>query len=652
MKKIVLLLCILPQFIFSQRVNLNIFEPPGCLNKHFSQIKQQESEIALLHNYDVTFYGLDLEVTNENDHVKGNVTIKAKVVNEPLTNFVIQLIDQLQIDKILFNHEEVSFTHENNLIGIELNNNISTNEFFEVQIFYQGKSGEEGMQHAIDQNWGFPVTYTLSETWHAKEWFPCKEVLSDKADSVYVFITTNSNCKAAGNGMLNRTVYLPNGKIRYEWKSNLKTAYYLIFVIVADYQEYNIYAHPAAAQNPVLIQNYLYDHPFCLEYYKPEIDITATMLELLSEKYGLYPFHAEKYGHAMWPWGGAMEHQTMTTTGTFDFGYTSHELGHSWFGDYVTCASWQDIWINEGFASYSEYITIENIAQTHYAVDHLNYAEERARRATEGSIYIAFEDVTDESVIFNYNITYRKGLLLVHMIRYLIDNDDLFFTVLRNFLNQYANSVARGIDFKAVLEETTGIDFTNFFNQWFFGEGYPVYHLAWNQSGNNVTLNITQETTSESTPFFDIPIEVRFYGNGQNSTRKFTMNSNTESYNFALNFPIDSIQIDPDNWILNGEGSIINSLHHLNQNLQECVNIYPNPANNETTIEINNSSGQSFELSIITTSNQILRTEKFTCKKQKEEHKLVLNNIPNGVYFIILKSNNSIVSKKLMKFSL
>ena len=120
------------------------------------------------------------------------------------------------------------------------------------------------MQHAIDQNWGFPVTYTLSETWHAKEWFPCKEVLSDKADSVYVFITTNSNCKAAGNGMLNRTVYLPNGKIRYEWKSNLKTAYYLIFVIVADYQEYNIYAHPAAAQNPVLIQNYLYDHPFCL----------------------------------------------------------------------------------------------------------------------------------------------------------------------------------------------------------------------------------------------------------------------------------------------------------------------------------------------------------------------------------------------------
>jgi aminopeptidase N len=649
MKKIIFLLCLLPIFAFSQKVCHSVddhqFHSPNC--NHVLQKTEVKND--LMHNYDVCFYGLDIAVTNENDYVSGNTTIKAKVVDQPLSTFVIELINQLNVEKVLFNNEEVAFTHGNDELSIGLTNNIPVNEYFNVQIFYEGESGEEGMQHEIDEDWGFPVTFTLSETWHAKEWFPCKEVLSDKADSVYVFITTNSTCKAAGNGLLYNTVYLPDGKVRYEWKSKLKTTYYLIFVIVADYTEYNIYSNPEAASEPILIQNYLYDNPDCLIFNQDLIDVTADMLVLFSDKYGLYPFHKEKYGHAMWPWGGAMEHQTMTTTGTFDFGYTSHELGHSWFGDYVTCATWQDIWINEGFASYSEYIAIENLANEEYEIGHLNHAERYARNATEGSIYLSFEDAQNESAVFNYSLTYRKGLMLVHMIRYIIDDDELFFTVLKNFVNQYADSVAKGIDFKEVLEETTNIDFTNYFDQWFFGEGYPIYHVEWNQTGNAVDMNIIQETTSESTNFFDIPLEIKFFGENQSALHKIDITSNTQSENINIPFTIDSLQIDPNNWILNGIGSIVNSIDNQTFALDKRIHVYPNPAQNETTLEFHHLQGQQIQFELVNISNQVVFSDKILCNSEISKYNLVLDYLPNGLYFILIKNENTTIGKRLMK---
>ena len=153
---------------------------------------------------------------------------------------------------------------------------------------------------------------------------------------------------------------MPGNKLRYEWKSNYPIAYYLISFAVSEYQEYNIYAHPAGmGGDSLLIQNFIYDAPGCLDYYKAGIDETVGMVELFSDLYSLYPFHQEKYGHCLTAIGGGMEHQTMSTMGNFNFGLVAHELGHMWFGDNVTCATWSDIWINEGFATYTDYLARE-----------------------------------------------------------------------------------------------------------------------------------------------------------------------------------------------------------------------------------------------------------------------------------------------------
>jgi len=175
-----------------------------------------------------------------------------------------------------------------------------------------------------------------------------------------MFLTCDDDCMAGSNGVLTNIVELPNNKKRFEWKSNYPINYYLLSYAVAEYQDYSIYAHPEGSE-PILIQNFVYDNSYYLSGNKEDIDHTIDLIEVFSDKFGFYPFVNEKYGHCLTTLGGGMEHKTITTLVSFGFGLVAHELGHMWFGDYVTCATWKDIWINEGFVSYTEYVAAENL---------------------------------------------------------------------------------------------------------------------------------------------------------------------------------------------------------------------------------------------------------------------------------------------------
>ncbi|MCH2231983.1 MAG: hypothetical protein MK105_16730 [Crocinitomicaceae bacterium] len=206
--------------------------------------------------------------------------------------------------------------------------------------------GGAGMTNGSSPSWGNQVTWSLSEPFSAYEWWPCKQSLTDKADSVGIKITVPSTCKAGSNGVLENVVDLGNSLTRYEWKHRHPIDYYLVSVAVAQYVEYNVYANPTGAASPILIQNYIYDNPATLNNFQNDIDETVDFMELFAELYGPYPFEDEKYGHCMAPLSGGMEHQTMTTQGWFAKSLTAHELGHQWWGNNVTCASWADIWVN------------------------------------------------------------------------------------------------------------------------------------------------------------------------------------------------------------------------------------------------------------------------------------------------------------------
>ncbi|NDA64679.1 MAG: hypothetical protein EBX50_22010, partial [Chitinophagia bacterium] len=335
-------------------------------NQQLKSNNLNASQIAQTNRYDVNYYGLSLSMTNTSTALAGYADMQGKAVIS-IDTLVYELFSTLTIDSIVVNGISLPFTHQNSVVQVSVN--LPSESSFIVRTYYHGTPpdaqtnplGGAGMSYDTSPSWGNEVVWSLSQPFSAYEWWPCKQSLTDKADSCSVQITVPSSCKAGSNGLLQNTVDLGNGTTRYEWKHRHPIDYYLISVAVAEYVEYTIFANPTNAPAPILIQNFIYNNPQTLPNFQADINETADFIELFYALFGPYPFEDEKYGHCMAPISGGMEHQTMTTQGFFERSLTAHELGHQWWGDHVTCASWSDIWLNEGFASYCEYLMLENL---------------------------------------------------------------------------------------------------------------------------------------------------------------------------------------------------------------------------------------------------------------------------------------------------
>ncbi|MFH2142552.1 MAG: M1 family aminopeptidase [Bacteroidota bacterium] len=588
-------------------------------------------------DYDVKFYHLDLSVSPSSTNISGNTLIKSKVVSNQLDTFVIQLIDELTVDSIKIDGTIQTSTHSNDLIFVILPVVLNLDDIFDVQVYYHGNSVGDGLRSSNYYGYVPWTTFTLSESFHAKEWFAVKEDLTDKADSVYVDLTVDNNLMAGSNGLLTNITDMGGGKVRYEWISHYPIDYYLISLSVSEYVEYSFYCHPAAISDSVLIQNYVYSlDPGLLS----DVDQTADLIEVFSDLYGLYPFWEEKYGHCHAPLGGAMEHQTMTTTGYLDFWIVAHELGHQWFGDNVTCASWQDIWINEGFASYTEYLAFQNLTTQVEADDWLVEAHDLAMDEPDGSIYLTAAEALDEARIFSYELSYKKGASLVHMIRFQLNDDNMFFNVLRNFQNDFKDSVATGEDFKDFLITQSSMDFNDFFDDWYYGYGFPTYNVVWSYINDTVYLNVNQTTSSSLTTFFCNDMEYKIVYQGGDTTIRVSMTQNNQVYSIYLPENVTDLIVDPDNWILDGQGTVVINME-INQNFIP-VSIFPNPAANNLNIEFSDNNFYNINLIDVNGKCLIQRENSNSCI-------IDLEDINSGIYHLVIKNDSSVGTYKIVK---
>ncbi len=555
---------------------------------HFfhSKVFSGDNEIIeKLNAYDVKFYMLDLEVDNLSEYIEGSVSILVEIINPEIDTILIELTDSAHIDSVHINDQLVEYNHAEDFIYIPLNEVLTYGTLLNIVVYYNLLESNPNPNRGITTKQissGKSVTWTLSEPFSSKNWFPCKQVLDDKADSLYLFFTVADSLRVGSNGILTAITELPEGKRRFEWKSYYPTAYYLISFAVADYLDYSFYAKINDSDS-ILVQNYVYNDSTFFLSNKGSIDATANLLQVFHEKYGPYPFGAEKYGHCIAPIGGGMEHQTMTTLGNFGFLLVAHELAHQWFGDNVTCQNWQDIWINEGFASYSEYIALENLKTDQELQGWLSDAFDLIVSEPDGSIYVPESDSANSSRIFNYRLSYRKGAYVIHMIRHELGNDELFFDVLKTYQERYKDDVADVNDFIAVLQDVSQKNFSDFFNQWYFGEGYPILNFFWNQHQDTLTIRIEQEVTASSvTPFFDLLIDFRIDYLGGDTLIQYRQSLPVAEFDIMLDKKVFQIIPDPYKNLL---AEIQTVIRERDADSTSKFSVFPNPSINEVFIE-------------------------------------------------------------------
>lgn len=647
MKKIILF-CLILGFIFNinaQEIDFNLQEQK-CSKSYSKDFTPYYN--SLLDNYDINFVFIDIEISETSVYVSGNTELYATVKANELDTLILELIDEMTIDSIVLDGSNISFLHSNDEISVPIEPALAYGENFNVIVYYHGNSVGGGVITEYSDDWGVNCTWTLSETWHASEWWPCKQVMSDKIDSAQIFLTVPSSCKAGSNGLLTHVTSMGGGKDRYEWKTNYPIAYYLISFAVANYQEYNIYANPNG-HDPILIQNYIYDSPGCMEYYNnsssiDKIDNIIDFMEVFVDVLDFYPFENEKYGHCLTEMGGAMEHQTMTSTGHFSYLTIAHELAHQWFGDYVTCASWQDIWINEGITSYFEYIALENLASEQDMLNWLFYAKERALREPEGSIYIPFEEVSDESRIFSYNLSYRKGALFMHMIRHEINNDELFIEVLKTYLNEFKDSVATGDDFLNVLNDVSLEDHSDFFNSWYYRKGYPEFTVTWLQNSDTVEIHSIQQGSSIENPFFTMHVDYKIVTSEGDTTIRVYHDEEVENYKVKVSRTVTNIVLDPDHWILHANSQITKVNNLLKEETK--VYLYPNPSNEYINLEFSESFQGKVNLSIIDVKGSIVY------QKEVNNDRIIVvptSELSKGLFILKIKYDNKLIVRRFIK---
>ena len=412
-------------------------------------------------NYDVKYHRFDWKVDPSVRRISGAVTTYFKAIST-LSEIGFDLDDALKVDSVVHRRARASFTQVGDkTLKITANVTIQAGALDSVTVYYAGVPPSNGFgayEQRIRNNTA-PETWTLSEPYGGRDWWPGKMDLTDKIDSIDVFVTTPPQYRVASNGLLVGETQLDANNKVYHWKHRYPIANYLVCMAVTNYDQY-IDKAPLSRGDTMHLLNYVYPEK------KAESQLwswkSANAMRLYDSLFIEYPFKKEKYGHAMFGWGGGMEHQTMSfMVNITDAGLMAHELAHQWFGDRVTCGSWSDIWLNESFATYLTGLYYQYVEPLYWR----NWRTSTLGSATSpvsGSVFCT--DTTSVNRIFNSSLSYNKGAYVLHTLRWKV-GDTAFFKGVRNYLNDpaLAYGFARTADLKRHIEATSGQNLTEFF---------------------------------------------------------------------------------------------------------------------------------------------------------------------------------------------
>ncbi|MBI4918126.1 MAG: hypothetical protein HY825_19970 [Acidobacteria bacterium] len=500
---------------------------------------------------DVRHVSLDLDVQPSAASLAGNATLTVASRRVALDRFRVRLASAFTVDAVRRDGADADWRRlDGATLEVTLAPPVALDAEFTVEVVYHGTPPAGPSSGILFTSHGStPIVATLSEPWFAYTWWPGKDDNRDKS-TFELAVTVPAALRAVANGRLAETSSIPGGRTRTRWVTDYPIVPYLVAFAATDYARYSVTYERDGRTMPVEL--YLY----------PESDNASTraawqaavpMLDVYGDLFGTYPFMDDKYAIYQFPWSGGMEHQTATGQGglsAFDESLTAHELAHQWWGDEVTCATWHDIWLNEGFATYSEALWREHRPGGGPA-DLTARMLAIAPAEPTGSVWVF--DTSDPSRLFDWSLSYAKGAWVLHMLRHVV-GDDTFLAALAEYRRRYAGSSATTEELRAVVEQVAGRDLEWFFAAWVYGSGAPSYRVGWRPvvaAGRDwVELHVRQVQSAGLAPVFPMPLDVVVRERAGDVAHVVWNDAREEHLLLPTAAPAAAVTLDPDHWVL------------------------------------------------------------------------------------------------------
>ncbi len=530
---------------WAERNGLVDIDPIGLM-----AMRESFDDTDVLHN------NIDIEIFPATEEITGSNTFTIESLVDGLTEFTFRLRSNYTVTSAIVNGTtpvtvaDISTTTRR----ATLDRAYDTGEVFTLQISFTGPAVSRGFGSIefTSQN-GHYLVHTLSEPYFAYTWWPCKDgdygEPGDNAEkaTLEIAVTAPDDMRTVCNGVLVGVDTLSGNRKRYRWASDYPIATYLVSFSSTNYNTWTVDYDYGSGTMPVEFNIYPADDT---AGNRAEWEKCVQMLETYAPLYGLYPFVNEKYGIYQFSFGGGMEHQTNTGQGGFWEYVTAHELGHQWWGDAITCRTWHDIWLNEGFATYTEALWAEFKPGSSGEPALHSYMENRRPGSVGDSVYVY--DTSDMNRIFSSTYSYRKAAWVLHQLRHVV-GDATFFDILAEYRATYEGGGATTDDFAAVASTVYGQDLTWFFDEWIYGIGAPAYAYGWQTetiNGQDYLRLYIDQTQSGSYGTYTMPIDIEVNTAGGSETHVVLNDADPEHFVIPISAPATSVTLDPDVWIL------------------------------------------------------------------------------------------------------
>lgn len=608
-----------------------------------------------VHSFDVLDYKLNLNIYHNfyppySHTFPATNTIKFKV-DSVLNSIQLNAVNtSLIIDSVRL--AGTSFTHADDILTIHLDRSYNPGEIVDVKICYHHADVEDGAFYAVNG-----IVFTDCEPEGARKWFPCWDKPSDKA-TLDLTVKVPLAAKLGSNGALADST-INADTLTYHWVSSDKISTYLMVMSARLDYKLDIVYWPKLSNPSVLVPLRFYYNPGENPTYIENIlgDITT----YFSENFCEHPY--QKNGFAsldtLFIWGG-MENQTLTSicAGCWYESLITHEYAHQWFGDLITCATWADIWVNEGFATWSEAFWIENNYGYAGYKSQIDYDARGYLQNNPGwAISVPDWAVTtpDLNTLFNYQITYAKGACALHQVRYLL-GDTVFFQTMKSYANdpnlRFGNAYIA--DFNAKVNEVSGQNYDWYFTDWIFQPNHPSYNNSYNienlGTGNwKVNFFTTQNQTDP--PFFRMVLELRVqFEDGTDSVFRVMNDVNYQQYSFLFNKKPLRFYFDPnDEIVLKSAVTVVGAPEETASNGTHLLQNTPNPASTSTRIVYETDRSELITMEILDLAGRTLSTPVNEFQTYgKHAIDVDCSSLAPGVYFYRLKAGGNILTRKMV----